>query len=100
MKLDSMKLTGLDASGNPLAFDVLLTFESDATGKQYIVYTDDAVDSEGNVQIYASAYTEDGLTHEITLQELETAEEWDEVEKAIDMARDAIFEAVNEPDGD
>ncbi len=36
--------------------EVLFTFESETTHKNYIVYSDGSVDGKGNVQVYASIY--------------------------------------------
>lgn len=90
MKLEGMKLTVTDDSGNQVVCDVLLTFENEETGKDYIVYTDNTKDSSGKMQVYASVYTEDELTHEISLQEIETDEEWETVSEAIEMAREEV----------
>ncbi len=88
MKLEDMKLTVTDESGNQVVCDVLLTFENEETGKDYIVYTDNTMDSAGRVQVYASVYIEDEITHEITLKGIETDEEWETVSDAIEMARE------------
>ncbi len=90
MKLEGMKLTVTDESGDQSVCDVLLTFENEETGKDYIVYTDNTKDSAGKVQVYASVYTKNELTHEITLQDIETNEEWETVSEAIEMAREEV----------
>ena len=90
MKLEDMKLTVTDESGNQVICDVLLTFENEETGKNYIVYTDNTKDSLGKVQVYASVYTQDDQTCEVSLQEIETDEEWETVSEAIEMAREEV----------
>ena len=45
-----------DEFGNETLYDVLFTFDSDETNKSYIVYTDNSLDDQGNVQVYASVY--------------------------------------------
>lgn len=90
MELKDMKLIVTDESGNQVICDVLLTFENEETGKDYIVYTDNTRDSSGKVQIYAAVYNEDEQTHKVSLQEIETAEEWEAVSEAIEMAREEI----------
>ena len=90
MKLEDMKLTVTDESGKQVICDVLLTFENEETGKNYIVYTDNTKDSFGKVQVYASVYTEDDQTREISLQEIETDEEWETVSEAIEMVREEV----------
>ena len=45
--------TMLDENGKEVVYEVLFTFESDETGKNYIAYTDNARDESGNIQVYA-----------------------------------------------
>lgn len=54
-------------------YEVLFTFENNATGKKYIVYTDDSVDEEGELRILASIYDPDNVN--MTIYPLETEEE-------------------------
>ena len=47
----------LDENGNEVIYDVLFTFESEETNKNYIVYTDNKIDEvTGNIEVYASIY--------------------------------------------
>ena len=46
--------TIIDNKGKERQCEVLFTFESDETKKNYIVYTDNTLDHEGNVRVYAS----------------------------------------------
>ena len=48
--------TMLDENGVEVEYDVLFTFESDETKKNYIVYTDNTRDEKGNIEVYASIY--------------------------------------------
>ena len=52
----------IDEKGNKVECEPLFTFESEETGKQYVVYTDNTRDKNGNVRIFASIYniTENG----------------------------------------
>ena len=42
--------------GKEIECEVLFTFESDETKKNYLVYTDNTTDEQGNVKVYASVY--------------------------------------------
>ena len=53
---DKMTFKALDKDGKEVLCEVLLTFTSDITGKDYMVYTDNAVDENGNTKVYASIY--------------------------------------------
>ena len=57
MKEEQMKFKVIDDQGKEIECEVLFTFESDETGKNYIVYTDNTTDEEGNTKVYASIYT-------------------------------------------
>ncbi len=46
----------IDDKGNKVECEPLFTFESEETGKQYVVYTDNTRDKNGNVRIFASIY--------------------------------------------
>ncbi len=62
--------------------EVLFTFESDETKKNYIVYTDNTIDEEGNTKVYASIYTPD--QDETKLMPIETEKEWKIIETILD----------------
>ena len=67
--------------------EVLLTFESNETGKNYIVYTDNTLDEEGNTKVYASIY--DPLEPNTKLQPIETEEEWELIETILEELQNA-----------
>lgn len=54
--LEKKKFTVLNDKGIPVECEPLFTFESDETKKQYIVYTDNSKDDNGNVRVFASIY--------------------------------------------
>ena len=84
--------TMLDENGNEVVYDVLFTFESDETHKNYIVYTDNSRDDAGNIQVFASVYhpeDENGI-----LEAVETDKEW----KVIETILDALQEEVKKHD--
>ena len=70
--------TIIDNNGKERVCEVLFTFESDETKKNYIVYTDNSMDNEGNVRVYASIYKVKGEKTE--LEAIETEREWKIVE--------------------
>ena len=72
-----------DEEGKEVEYEVLFTFESNETNKNYIVYTDNTTDSEGNIKVYASIYepNEDGTINDNTiLKPIETDAEWKVIE--------------------
>ena len=58
--------------------EVLFTFESDETKKNYMVYTDNTTDENGNVRVYASIYNPD--QPESDLIPIESEAEWKIIE--------------------
>ena len=75
---ESMSFTVLDENGREVKCEALFTFESDETGKSYIVYTDNSVDEDGNTQVFASIYNPD--SNEQQLMPIETENEWKSIE--------------------
>lgn len=66
----------LDENGKKTKYDVLITFDSEETGKSYIVYTDNSRDKKGNVQVFASNY----ILKDMRLMPIETEKEWRMIE--------------------
>ena len=67
-------------NGEKIYYDVILTFRSDKTKKDYIVYTDNTYE-EDKLKTYAAIYNAD--TFEFITSEL-TNEDWLEVNKVLE----------------
>ena len=78
MKEEQMKFKVIDDKGKEIECEVLFTFESDETGKNYIVYTDNTTDEQGNTKVYASIYTPN--EENLNLTAIETEKEWKIIE--------------------
>ena len=68
----------INDEGKEVTCEVLFTFDSDETNKSYIAYTDNSLDEQGNVRVYASSYDKTGKNKE--LLPIETDKEWAIVE--------------------
>lgn len=68
--------------GNEIDCEALFTFESEETGKNYMVYTDGTIDEEGNTKVYAGIYEPDNK--EGILQPIQTEEEWKIIETILE----------------
>jgi len=66
--------------------EVLFTFESEETHKNYIVYTDNTTDDSGNVKVYASIYDPNADSTE--LLPIETEREWKIIETILDSIQE------------
>ncbi|HHT38128.1 MAG TPA: DUF1292 domain-containing protein [Mollicutes bacterium] len=74
--------TVIDNEGKEVECEVLFTFDSDETGKHYIVYTDGTVDEEGNTKVYASTF--DPEKDASDLGPIETEKEWKIIESILE----------------
>ena len=54
--MDKRHIYGKDEHGNELVYDVILTFHNDNNNQDYIVYTNNEVDSKGKLKVYSSIY--------------------------------------------
>lgn len=78
--------TIIDEKGKERTCEVLFTFESDETKKNYIVYTDNTKDHEGNIRVYASIYKQTSSNAE--LEPIESEREWKIVETILSSIQD------------
>ncbi len=86
--MEENSFTMLDETGKEVKYDVLFTFQSEETNKDYIVYTDNTKDAEGNVEVYASIYHPEEENSK--LEAIETEKEW----KIIDTILKTIQEEL------
>ena len=86
MKKNSFSM--IDDKGNETVYDVLFTFESEETNKNYIVYTDNSKDEHGNVQVFASTY--DPEDPKGKLEAIETDKEWKIIETILDTLQEEM----------
>ena len=85
--------TMIDENGNAIVYDVLFTFESEETHKNYIVYTDNTKDAEGNVEVYASIY--DPNDPHSKLEAIETDKEWKVIETILETLQEEVRKQAN-----
>lgn len=71
----------IDKEGKEIEFEILFTFESDETNKNYMVYTDNTKDENGNTKVYASVFKPDA--EPLELLPVETEREWKIIETII-----------------
>lgn len=78
----------INEEGVEVTYDVLFTFESEETNKNYIVYTDQTKDEAGNIQVYASVY--DPNDPNSKLEAIETEKEWKVIETILSTLQEEI----------
>ena len=85
---EKMTFKAINGEGKEVECEVLFTFESDETKKNYIVYTDNTLDEEGNTKVYASIYNPD--EDETKLLPIETDKEWKIIETILEELQNEI----------
>lgn len=78
----------LDENGNEIIYDVLFTFESEETHKNYIVYTDNSRDEAGNIEVYASIYYPEDPHSK--LEAIKTEKEWKVIETILETLQEEV----------
>lgn len=94
MKEETMTFKVINDEGKEVECEVLFTFESDETKKNYIVYTDNSIDEEGNTKVYASIYNPE--QDETKLLPIETEKEWKIIETILEELQNETVKAQEE----
>ena len=84
--MNKNSFTLIDENGNEVKYDILFTFESDETQKDYVVYTDNTKDENGQIQVYASTY--DKTNPKPNLGPIETDKEWKIIQTILDTLQE------------
>ena len=74
MNKDTGKFTIKNPEGKELECDVLFTFDAEETKKSYIIFTDNTLDENGNIKVYANTYDPEGKSDDLGV--IETEKEW------------------------
>ena len=80
------KFVVINDEGKEIECEVLFTFESEETNKNYIVYTDNTVDEIGNIKVYASIFDPNSDTTK--LDPIETEKEWNMIESILETLQE------------
>lgn len=80
-------------AGKEIECEVLFTFESDETKKNYMVYTDNTTDEDGNTKVYASIYNPEET--ETKLIPIESEKEWKIIETILEELQTKGTESVD-----
>ena len=80
-------LTLTDDNGKETEYEILMAFKWTKTKKNYLVYTDNTKDEDGNLNIYAAIYYPGDSSK---LDPVETDEEWDLIEQKLKSCKDGL----------
>lgn len=72
MKKEIINVT--DKDGALKEAEVVMCFESEETGKKYVIYTFNEVDETGSIALYSSEVDESG--EETVFKDIESEEDW------------------------
>lgn len=84
--MEENKFKIIDQNGKEKEYEVLFTFESDETKKNYMVYTDNTMDKDGNTRVYASVFKPNA--NPLELLPVETEREWKVIETILDSIQE------------
>lgn len=90
---EKQKFVVLDEKGKEVECEPLFTFESEETKKQYVVYTDNSKDKDGNIRVFASIYKVNDKGGE--LLPIKSEKEW----KVIETILESIQEESKKAEG-
>ncbi len=88
--MEKNSFTVINNEGKEVRCDVLFTFDSNETGKSYVVYTDNTRDPNGNIQVYASIFNPEDDGEESELSPIETEKEWAVIESILKSLQEEI----------
>lgn len=91
---EKMTFKALNNEGQEIECEVLFTFESEETNKNYMVYTDNTTDEEGNVKVYASIYNPEKPESELI--PIESESEWKIIETILEEIQSEVKGSAGE----
>lgn len=68
-------------NGKEITCDIITLFTDDSNNINYIIYTDGTIDSDGELEVYASRYILDGKDY--VLKDIETEYEWNLIDNVL-----------------
>ena len=92
--MENNKFVMIDENGQEREYDVLFTFESEETNKNYIAYTDNTIDETGNVEVYASIYNPGDP--QTKLEPIESEKEWKVIATILDTLQEEVKKKVEQ----
>ena len=90
---EKQKFIVLDDKGKQIECEPLFTFESEETKKNYVVYTDNSKDKDGNVRLFASINERNKKCNK--LLPIKSEKEW----KIIETILESIQEETKKAEG-
>lgn len=92
MNKENGTFTITNNKGEELVCNVLFTYDSEETKKSYIVFTDNTLDSNGKIKVYANTYDPTG--EDVNLGQIETDKEWEVIEGLLSSLQEKIGDEI------
>ena len=90
---EEMTFKMVDENGIEKECEVLFTFESEETNKNYMVYTDHTQDEAGNTRVFASSFEPNDPNSK--LLPIETEKEWNIIKTILAEIQNEVRESYN-----
>lgn len=78
---EKMTFKGFNEKGEEVEYEIMLSFYSEETSKNYVIYTDNQIGEDGNLNYYASTF--DPNDNDAPLCPIESDEEWELIEAVL-----------------
>lgn len=91
---EEMTFKMVDENGKEKECEVLFTFESDETHKNYMVYTDNTSDEAGNTRVFASIFNPEDPNSK--LLPIDTEKEWSIIKTILAEIQNEVREGIND----
>lgn len=88
MDKNTGKFTIKNDQGVEIECEVLFTFDNEETKKSYIVFTDNTLDDNNNIKVYANTYDPEGKSNDLGV--VETEAEWQVIEKLLSSLQEKL----------
>ncbi|NLL02246.1 MAG: DUF1292 domain-containing protein [Mollicutes bacterium] len=85
------KFTITNNEGKEIECDILFTFDNNETKKSYIIFTDNTLDENNNIKVYANTYDPEGKS--LDLGPIETEKEWQLIEGILSQLQEKVGES-------
>jgi len=79
----------LDDNGNEVECEIVMSYICDLNNRAYVIYTDNIMDENNNLNLYASRYigNEEG---QLILEDIEDSQEWILLDDALKKAKEGL----------
>ena len=89
MNQEGRKFNCEDEYGDIIECEIIMSYICEKNNKNYVFYTDNNYDEEGNLNLYASRYLGED-NGDIVLEEITDEAEWNLLDEALEEAKKGV----------